>query len=377
MGLLPSWFTVQIAFAPMPVPFFQALREIEIETSIGRASIFRLHFDLSRNIFGDFDALAFDIFRPLLPVKISVAEGLPIPQVLINGYIKAADLKAGSQPGTSRLEVVGMDALGTIMTNNQLPLSWPNLSESAIAAVIFGRYAMLSFIDPMPPTRTVLDTTTTQLKYDAPYLMQLARCNNLELYVQPDPFTGTDTGHLHRPLTHFPHQGTLSIDFGKQTNLTQFNVSNDMLQPTGIAGASVDQSTRAPLPVSAQFSTEFPMGAEPTLMRVLPPPVARQIPGCAANPTEATLQALARASATSRAISATGEVDGIQFARPLRVGLPVMVRGAGRLNSGAYYVQSVTHRISRDDYRQSFSAWRNAVGLTGTEVFADPLAPAA
>jgi len=90
MGLLPSWFTVQIAFAPMPVPFFQALREIEIETSIGRASIFRLHFDLSRNIFGDFDALAFDIFRPLLPVKISVAAGLPIPQVLINGYIKAA-----------------------------------------------------------------------------------------------------------------------------------------------------------------------------------------------------------------------------------------------------------------------------------------------
>ncbi len=35
MGLLPSWFTVQVAFAPLPVPFFQALREIEIETSIG------------------------------------------------------------------------------------------------------------------------------------------------------------------------------------------------------------------------------------------------------------------------------------------------------------------------------------------------------
>ena len=49
-----------------PSPFFQALREIEIETSIGSASIFRLHFDLSRTIFGDFDALAFDIFRPLL-----------------------------------------------------------------------------------------------------------------------------------------------------------------------------------------------------------------------------------------------------------------------------------------------------------------------
>ncbi len=86
---------------------------------------------------------------------------------------------------------------------------------------------------------------------------------------------------------------------------------------------------------------------------------------------------MANATATSRAITAQGEVDGIKLARPLRVGLPVLVRGAGRQNSGLYYVQSVTHRISRDDYRQSFSAWRNAVGLTGAEVFFDPLAAVA
>lgn len=377
MSLLPSWFTIQVAFAPLPLPFFQALREIEIETSIGRASIFRLHFDLSRNLFGDFDALAFDIFRPLLPVKISVAAGLPVPQTLINGYIKDAELKAGDAPGASRLEVVGMDALGALMTNRQQPFPWPNLSEAAIAAAIFGKYAMIPLVDPLPPTRTVMDTTTNQRIYDAPFLFELARCNNLELYIQPDPFLGADVGHLHRPYTHLPHQGVLSIDFGKQSNLTQFNVSNAMLRPTGVAGAQVDQATRAPIPSTGFASTEPPMGLEPTLFRILPPPVARQEPGCAANPTEAQLRAMAQASATSRAITAQGEVDGIKFARPLRVGLPVLVRGAGRQNSGLYYVQSVTHRISRDDYRQSFSAWRNAVGLTGAEVFVDPLAAVA
>jgi len=50
------------------------------------------------------------------------------------------------------------------------------------------------------------------------------------------------------------------------------------------------------------------------------------------------------------------------------------VRGAGRENSGLYYVNSVTHRISRDDYAQSFSGWRNAVELTGAEIFIDPFA---
>ena len=90
MGLLPTYFTVQVAMAPMPVVFFQALREIEVETSVGKSSMFRLHFDLSRNFFGDFDALAFDIFRPLVPITIRISSGLGMPQALINGYVKDA-----------------------------------------------------------------------------------------------------------------------------------------------------------------------------------------------------------------------------------------------------------------------------------------------
>jgi hypothetical protein len=375
MALLPSWFTVQVAFAPLPVPFFQALREIEVETSIGQASIFRLHFDLSRTMLGDFDALAIDIFRPMLPVRISIAAGVPVPQVLINGYILDSQVHAAGSPGSSRYEVVGMDALGTLMANNQQPFPWPNLSDTEIAAAIFTKYAMLSLVDDLPSTRTMLDTTTNQRIYDAPFLFDLAHCNNLELYIQPDPFAGTDVGHLHRPYTYLPSQGVLSVDFGRQTNLTQFNVSNDMLKPTGVTGATVDQQTRASVPAFGQVSTELPMGREPTLSRVLPPPLARLIPGCAANPTEAQLRALAHASATSRSVTAQGEVDGIKFGRPLRVGLPILVRGAGQQNSGLYYVKSVTHRISRDDYSQSFTAWRNAVGLTGAEVFIDPLEP--
>ena len=119
------------------------------------------------------------------------------------------------------------------------------------------------------------------------------------------------------------------------------------------------------------------MGAEPTLAGIFPRPIAQQLLGCAANPTEAQLRAFAYASATSHSIRAQGEVDGLKFGRPLRAGLPVLVRGAGRMNSGLYYVDSVTHRISRDDYRQSFTATRNATGLTGAEAFFDPLAAVA
>ena len=178
MGLLPSFFTVQVAMAPMPVMFFQALREIEVETSVGRASMFRLHFDLSRNIFGDFDALAFDIFRPLIPITIRISAGFGIPQALINGYVKDAQLSAANQPGASRLEVVGMDALGTIMAHIQQPFTWPNLPDSVAATAIFGKYAMVPNVFPTPPLRTILDTTSNQRDYDATYLFQLAARNN-------------------------------------------------------------------------------------------------------------------------------------------------------------------------------------------------------
>jgi hypothetical protein len=374
MPLLPAYFVVQVAFAPLPQPFMTALREIEVETSVGQASTFRLHFDLSRNVFGDYDVLAFDIFRPLVPITIRVSAGLGIPSTIINGYVKDASLGASNDPGGSTLEVVGMDALGTIMAHIQQPFPWPNSPDSVVAAGIFGKYGIVPAVFPTPPTRTMLDTTTTQRAHDATYLFQLAGRNSYELYIQPDPIVGIDFGHFHPPLTHVPFQGVLSIDFGTQTNLNSFSVSNDMLRPTSVIAVSSEPSTRVPIPAVAPVSTDPPMGLEPALNRIIPPPIERMLANDAANPAEMQMQAFARVTETSRTVRANGEVDSLKYNRPLLCGLPILVRGSGRQYSGLYYVTSVTHRISRDSYTQSFSAWRNAVGLTGAEVFIDPLA---
>jgi hypothetical protein len=377
MALLPSFFTVQVDFAPLPASFVQALREIEVETAIGRASAVRLHFDLSRNAWGDLDAVAIDIFRPLARLTIRVSMGLGLPQALINAFVRDTRLVPSNTPGASRLEVVGLDALGSSMTQSQKPVSWPNSPDSIIAAAIFGKHGIIPSILPLPPTRTILDTTTVQRCYDARFLLQLARRNSYELYIQPDPVIGTDLGHFHPPLTAMPPQGVLSIDFGRQTNLNSFDVANDMARPTTVSWMTTDPRTRAPIPALGLVSTELPMGLQPTLSRYSSPPVERPAATDAANPTEAMSQAMARATETSRAITASGEVDGLKFNRPLRCGLPVTVRGAGRQNSGEYYVRSVTHHITVDDYSQRFTAWRNAVGLNGTEMFFDPLAAVA
>ncbi|HVT16402.1 MAG TPA: hypothetical protein VHQ90_09525 [Thermoanaerobaculia bacterium] len=373
MSFLPTFFTVQVAFAPLPQPLLAALKQVEIETSTDQASIFRLRFELSRTALGDWDVLQIDLFRPLVPLRIGVFLGL-LPETIVNGYVKEAHLGNRNQPGQSTLEVVGMDATSTLMNLQEKVMPWPNMPDFAIAAAIFGQYAMIPVTIPTPPSRTILQTTTIQRTTDIRFLKQLARRNSYECYVQPDPVVGLDTGYFGPPQSVLPPQGVLSVDFGIATNTENFNVRYDMLQPTTALAVALDPTTKAPLPGIAPAALEPPMGLEPTLLRILPPPIARPAGTDAANATELMTTSQSIANRSSRALRGSGEVDGLKLGRVLRPGLPVAVRGAGREHSGYYYVTQVTHTLSNDKYTQRFDAWRNAVGLTGAELFIDPFA---
>ena len=374
MPLLQPFFQVRIAFAPLPAPLLWALEGIEAECGVDTASVLRLRFRLSRNFIGDWDPPVADIFRPNLPVTVAVSGGLPIPEVVVNGYVREVRQSGGGAQTGTTAEVVAMDATATIMNLIEQPMPHPNLDPATIATIIFGRYAIRPAPFPTPPTRTVMDITTVQRVTDARMLREMARALSYECYLQADPITGLDVGHFHPPLTAVPPQGVLSVDFGAATNLTDFQVGYDTLAPTGAISLGVDPNTGAPLPAPALASIQPPEGLEPTLFRVLPPPIRRPTARDAANPAELIRQNQAIADRSSRAITGGGTVDALKYGRMLRPGLPVLIRGAGRAHSGTWYVTSVSHSISRDAWTQAFQASRNALGLTGAEVFVDPLA---
>jgi hypothetical protein len=50
------------------------------------------------------------------------------------------------------------------------------------------------------------------------------------------------------------------------------------------------------------------------------------------------------------------------------------VRGCGRIYNGSYFLTRVRHLIEPGGYEQQFEARRNAVGMTGAELYVD-LAP--
>jgi phage protein D len=61
-------------------------------------------------------------------------------------------------------------------------------------------------------------------------------------------------------------------------------------------------------------------------------------------------------------ISAEGELDGSLYGHVLNVGHMVEVDGLGQLNSGLYFVDSVTHHFDSKGYSQRFKLLRDALG---------------
>lgn len=369
--MTPIAFTLLFGPVPAPPDVVEAVEEIEVESSLEEASAFRLRLATSQTVIGDWTLLERDYFRPLLPLSIRVGGGLGLPEALINGYVSGLEVSWGEEPGTSVLEVTGMDAT-LLMNMQEKVMPWPNLPDSAIAAAVFGQYALVPRVSPTSPALIEPEGTTTQRGTDIRFLKQLARRQGFECYVQPEPLSGLDQGYFQRrpPPLGLP-QAVLNVAAGLETNVTGFSVHYEMTRPTTAVAAGLDVATKAIVPMPAPVATELPpAGLEPALTRVLPPGIVR--PAGLGLATAAELQPAVAAivNESSWAVVAegsTGPEVGI-----LRPGGYVNVRGAGRLFSGSYYLTRVAHSIRRDgSHTQQFSARRNAVGLTGTEIFVD------
>ena len=76
------------------------------------------------------------------------------------------------------------------------------------------------------------------------------------------------------------------------------------------------------------------------------------------------MMGFAAGAASSEAVTCEGSLDVTRYGGVLSARKLVGVRGAGYCFDGLYYVKSVTHKIKRGEYKQSFTLTRN--GLVST-----------
>ena len=361
-------YMLLIGDVPAPPELLAAVQEIEIDCSLAEASVFRLRFGITKTEVGDWSILEVDPFLPLTPVSIRIQQGYEPPLAIINGFVTQHAVSFADQPGSSTLDVIGMDAT-LLMNMSETVAAWPNMADSEIAAAIFGQNEIVPSVDATAPVLIEPDATTIQRGTDIRFLRRLARRNGFDCYVQPDPFTGLDIGYFQsRTLEGIP-EAVLSVNFGVDTNVREFNLTYELVRPTAATATGLDTLTKTTQPAFALTTLELPLGLEGTLARELPP--GEVLPADTGLMRTAELQRFLQAAVdrSSWALAATGTVG--SDVPVLAPGGLVNIRGLGWLYNGSYFVTRVRHQIAAGDYTQRFEAERNAVSETGTELYAE------
>jgi hypothetical protein len=388
LGGITETLLIGLPPLPAPPPVMNALQKIEIETAMDVASAFRLRLGITQTLPGDWDLLQVQyqetLFRPFTPVQIRLKLGIKIPEAIVNGYVTGVDALYDDEGGGSVLEVSGMDAT-MLMNLQEKVMLWPALPDSGIAAAIFGQYAVIPKVTETLPSLFEPEGTTTQRGTDIRFLRRLAQRNGFDCYVQPQPQSGLDIGYF-GPATNFPFapDAVLNVRMGPQTNVSEFRIRYDLSRPTAALGMGLDVKTSAPfvypalLPASTPalappYPFGLPMGAENTVQRafgpmsqplVLPAETGQfAAPGLAA----ATQAIVNRSSWAITAEGTAGPDVGV-----LRPGQTANIRGLGVFFNGAYQITRVSHVIDCTSYVQKFQARRNAVVMTGAELYLQP-----
>lgn len=361
---------------PIPVPaspdLIQSIKSIEITNTDEGRDGFEITFAIGRS--GPLDLLGYQILKnPLIRegnrVIIQAFFGF-VPKVLIDGIITLKQVSAGEEPGQSTLKLTGQD-VSCLMDAKQTSKTRPNMPDPAIVTDIISGYMQYGMI-PAPTIPTIfevpimLDRIPTQRSTDFEYLKEMANSTGYVFYVEPGPAPGVSTAYWGPPQALGLSQKALTVNMGADTNVGgTISFQENPLNPVLVEGSVQDRLTNQSIPVRTFTSTEPPLSLMPAWLVNYANLRTEQYTGNGGvSAIQAMAQAQGRTNSSSHVVRGTGELDAARYGDVLRARKPVDVRGMGLEHDGMYYVKSVTHKIKRGEYKQSFTITRDGEGST-------------
>jgi hypothetical protein len=394
MALLGSQLTMLIGPTvplPAPVDLTEALTNVEVTHQDQGRSGFQLTFQAGRSgptDLVDFRILLEPLLRPFARVILVVTFG-GIPQVLMDGVITHQQHSPSEQPGASAVTVTGED-VSVMMDLKQKRVPWPSVPEPVIALAIIGSYVQYGLIpDTRPPTSMdiplPIQRTPVQVGTDLAYLNEMASRYAFVFYVEPGPVPLMNRAYWGPPVRVGIPQPALSVNLGNESNVDQIGFSYNALAPNTVGFKIQDRDTGQQFGFETFASTRIPLSAMPALLTNQPNTRrvdmgvvgagsdggggtaggAGSSDAAAANPAGLNImQALVRAqsltdSSTDNVVSASGTLDANRYGNLLKPRGLVGLRGAGLTYDGLYYVKSVTHSITKGEYKQRFTITRD------------------
>ncbi|MEM6456221.1 MAG: hypothetical protein AAF772_14085 [Acidobacteriota bacterium] len=349
---------------PAPAPLMDALATVEVKHAKGERSGFQIAFRTGKaaTMALDLALMELPVLKTGMRVILTVFLGA-LPKVLIDGLITRTELKpAEGEGGGTQLVLTGED-VSFAMDQEEKNVEHPAQPDTVVALKIialYARYGLIPMVIPPPSLDVpiVTDRTPTQQGTDLKHLQKMAARYNYVFHVAPGPVPGTNTAYWGPDLRLGVPQAALTVDMGSDTNVESLTFENAAAEVTQVRGTVQDRWTGLKLPVLSLPSLRVPFALSPALLNsgVAKTKAYRALSG--RNIVQAVSDASADSEATSDVVKGTGALDTARYGGMLQARGVVGVRGVGLRYDGLYTVHSVTHKLTRNSYKQEFEIVR-------------------
>jgi len=351
---------------PVPQPVTDALESVEVRHAAGQRSGFQLVFKFSNDSILNTALLLMGQIGPIVRVVLVVTVN-GVPHVLSDGVMTNHQVIPGLGDDQSTLTITGEDLTSVMNQVEMTGIPYPAMTPSMRVLMIIAKYAIYGLIPlvipelfmdvPVPTDRIPIHRGT-----DLQYIEELAREVGYVFYIEPGPAPGTNVAYWGPEIKVGVPQPALNTHMDVHTNVESLNFQFDAQQRELPVVFIQNALTKAPIPIPVPEIDILnpPLG----LISGIPSRI-RQINNTAQlSPIQAAARGASQAARSADAVRGRGSLDVLRYGHVLSARSLAGVRGAGTLYNGLYFVQSVTSRIKRGEFKQDFILTRN--GLIST-----------
>jgi phage protein D len=347
---------------------YKCIQSITVNEDLDEGSSFEILLSLCKKDDGAWPHLDDENLRPWNRITI-IAAFKDRADTIIDGYISHVTPTANGQTATMTVKISGVDGSYAMNILERCKV-WTGKTYEEVAKEIIEapRYGFIAVLPEEGGTAAAgPPPSIVQRATDHRFLRELARRKGYEFYMLGGK------GYFRSPDLSGTPQKVIAVNFGDETNCTDFHVEVDGTRPTEAIMRRIDPLTGQPQIASATASGLPSLGTTPLSdlrgqaqleqTRVV---VRRQ--GAA---TEAQMNDFVQGLLRRHGwwVKATGKLNGLVYGRALRSKKLVTIKGLGRSYNGNYYVRKVMHRLGPRTYTMGFEAVRNALTQLGTESF--------
>lgn len=356
-----------------PRAVMDALSEVEVQVQDVGQSGFKISFQIDKQSPLNILFLLTGGVPLLFMRVIIVAVVNGVSNVLIDGVITENHIAPGDKGSNSTLTIMGKD-LTVLMDQSKISgFPFPACPPEARVALLLLKYAALGVLPMVIPSVLMfmplpIEQIPSQKGTDLDYIQYLAGEAGYVFYIDPGPTPGISRAYWGPQIKVGPVQPALSSDMDAYTNVESLNFSLNQEQNKLPLLYIYNQETGVsiPIPIPPISPLSPPLGViTPLPTNLVPPDLSPWRHDMAKRPIpQAIMMGMAEAAKNAEVVSCEGSLDVTRYGGVLKARQLVGVRGSGPAFDGLYYVKSVTHKIKRGEYKQSFTLTRN--GLVST-----------